>query len=440
MKRALTLGLLAMAVAVGLFFALREPPVIVAMADAAPRTVREFITEDGTTRLDDEYLVAMPVMGTLLPLPVKVGDRVEQGQVIARVDPHDLQQQIAAVDALITQTRAQIAGVDVTKPKSEDIATAEARVEEVARTLDMARREVNVIEINVGEAQRNFERAQNLYEQGAISQSRYDEAKAAFESLQQNLERARLAYEAARKSQDIAQLQAQRVEGSIDDNEYMRAVYQAQIDNFLAQRAALDYELAKTEIEAPVSGPILDTFVDERRVLVAGTPIVRMGDLNTIEVEADILSEEVVRIEVGDPVEIYGKAVNDAVVHGSVAQIYPSGFMKISALGIQQQRVKVIIGFDNTGIDLRPGTRVDVRIITAEKRDTLAVPERATFRREGEWHVFRVVGGRAALTPVTVGLKNDEWAEILDGLEEGQRVVADPKNEIQDGTRVAPLE
>lgn len=440
MKRGLTIGAIAVAVAIGLYFALREPPVAVDMAEAAPRTVREFITEDGTTRLDDEYIIAMPVMGTVLPLDVDVGDEVEQGQLIAHVDPHDLEQQIAAVKALIAQTRAQIAGVDVTKPKPEDIATAETRVEEVADTLAMARRELNVVEINLAEAKRNYERAENLHQQGAISQSRYDEAKVAYESLQENLERAQLAYQAAQKSQDIAQLQAQRVEGSIDDNEYMRAMYEAQIDNLQAQLAGLEYELAKTEIRAPVSGPILDTFVDDRRVLVAGTPILRMGDLASIEVEADILSEEVGRVEVGDPVEIHGKAVNDQIVVGEVSQIYPSGFMKISALGIQQQRVKVIIDFDNSEAKLRPGTRVDVRIITAQSPDTLAVPERATFREEGEWHIFRFENGRAVLTPVQVGLKNDEWAEILEGIEAGQVIVADPKNEIQDGTRVAPLE
>jgi HlyD family secretion protein len=440
MKRWITIGVIVALVAAGIVLALREPPVQVDFADATPTTVREYITEDGTTRLDDEYLVAMPVMGTLLPLEVEVGDVVEKGQVVAQVDPHELQQQISGVKALIEQTRAQIAGVDVMKPKAEDIASAEVRVEEVASTLAMTQRELNVVELNLQEAKRNFDRAKELHAQGAISQSQFDEALTAYESLQENQKRAQLGYQAAQKAQDIAQLQSQRVSGSIDDNEYMRAMYEAQIENFNAQLAMLEYDLAKTQILAPVAGPIMDKFVDDRRVMMAGTPILRMGDLNTIEVESDILSEEVGRVEEGDPVEIYGKAVNDSIVPGKVTQVYPSGFMKISALGIQQQRVKVIVGFDNSEIHLRPGTRVDVRIITAESRDALAVPERATFRQEGAWHVFIVEGGRARLTPVEIGLKNDEWAEILKGLEPGQTVVADPKNEIEDGTRVQPLE
>jgi HlyD family secretion protein len=440
MKRLLTVLVITVIGIVGLYLALREPPVAVGFTEVTRQAVREYVAEDGTTRLDDEYIVAMPVMGTLLPLAVEVGDPVEQGQIIAAVDPHELRQQIAGVDALIQQARAQISGVDVTRPKPEDVRAAEARVEEVARTIEMAQKERNVVQINLEEARRNFERAQELFQRGAISQSRFDEARTAYESLQQNLERARLAYQAAEKAQEIAELQSQRLVGSIDDNEYLRLVYQAQIESLEAQRAALVYDLEKTEIRAPVSGPVLEKYVDDRRVLMAGTPILKLGNLESIEVEADILSEEVGRMRVGNPVEIHGKALLDRTITGELSKIYPAGFMKISALGIQQQRVKIIVAFDNTELRLRPGTRVDIRVITAENQDTLAVPERATFRHEGQWHVFTVDGGRARLTPVTIGLKNDEWAEILEGLNEGQTIVADPKNEIQDGTRVTPLD
>src|SRR5690606_26147356 len=119
--------------------------------------------------------------------------------------------------------------------------------------------------------------------------------------------------------------------------------------------------------------------------------------------------------------------------------IYPSGFMKISALGIEQQRVRTLISFDNSTLHLRPGTSLDVRIITGESENAAAVPERATFRHEGEWAVFTVKGGRAHLTPVTVGLKNDEWAEIAEGVVPGMTVVADVKNELTDGMRVSQL-
>ncbi|MCL4693789.1 MAG: hypothetical protein KJ060_14915, partial [Candidatus Hydrogenedentes bacterium] len=158
-----------------------------------------------------------------------------------------------------------------------------------------------------------------------------------------------------------------------------------------------------------------------------------------IEIECDVLSEEVGRINRGDPVEITGKALNDEVIMGSVERIYPAGFKKISALGIEQQRVRTIIAFDNAQTDLRPGTSVDVRIITDEAADAVAVPERATFRSEGGWAVFVVQGGEAVLTPVEIALKNDDWAAIASGVQAGETVVAEPKTELKDGMAVSPL-
>jgi len=124
---------------------------------------------------------------------------------------------------------------------------------------------------------------------------------------------------------------------------------------------------------------------------------------------------------------------------GKVTRIYPSGFKKISALGIEQQRVKILIGFDNGEAHLRPGTSVDIRVITELHEGVTAVPERATFKRDGGWAVFKVNGGKARLVPVTIGLKNDEWAEITEGVEPGDIIITERKNELEDGVRIAPM-
>ena len=141
----------------------------------------------------------------------------------------------------------------------------------------------------------------------------------------------------------------------------------------------------------------------------------------------------------GNAVEITGKALEDKTAIGTVTRIFPSGFKKISALGIEQQRVRVLIGFDNGEPGLRPGTSVDVRIITAEHDDVVAVPERAVFRREDGWALFVVHDGRARLTQVETGLRNDDWVEISRGLEAGETIVGTPKNELEDGMQVTAL-
>ena len=134
--------------------------------------------------------------------------------------------------------------------------------------------------------------------------------------------------------------------------------------------------------------------------------------------------------------EIYGPAIDPAPIIGKIERIYPSGFEKISSLGIEQQRVKIVIAFDNSSLRLRPGVRVDIRIITERKRDVLLIPERALFKSQGRWHVFVVREARAHLTPVEVGPRNDELVEVLEPLREGDIVILSPSIELADGARV----
>ena len=420
----------------GIALSMRPHPVEVKIGHAEKRTVREYIADEAKVRLDKEYLIDMPVAGTVETIVWKVGDVVESGQELARIDPYPIEQQINGVDALIEQARARIEGVDATKTKVEDIDSAAMRVKEMTDTLRIAERELGIARTERDDAKRVYERAKNLLAQGVASQSDFDQAERRYSVAEQQLSRGELAADAARKTLNIAELGARRVAGSVDDNEYMREVFKAEIESLEAQKALLEDDLKKAVIHAPVRGPILEKYVENRRVMALGAPLIKMGDLSTTEIECDVLSEEVVRVREGVPVEISGKAIETPPVPGTVKRIYPSAFMKVSALGIEQQRVKTLIDFDNTALQLRPGTRLDVRIITAESPDTLAVPERATFREGGQWYVFAVERGHARKAAVTLGLKNDEWAEVTEGLSLDNEIVTDPTNELAEGVRV----
>lgn len=419
---------------------MRPQPVLLEIGQPERRAVREYIAEEAKTRLRDEYVVDMPVTGTLNRLALEAGDLVAAGDVVARVDGFELEQRIRGLDYLVEQARAQIAGLESGKPKSQDRDTAAVRIRETADQLAMAEKALRVAEIDGAQADRDRARAQQLAAEGVVAQQDLDRATQAWQALTEEVERARLATAAARKNVEIAQLAASRVDDTMDDNEYLRQVYGAEIQRLEAERAILASDLEKAIIRAPVSGPVLERYVDSSRVLAAGTPILKLGDLATMEIESDVLSEEVVAIRPGNAVELIGKALGEEALEGRVDRIYPAAFMKISSLGIEQQRVKTIIAFDNSALQLRPGTRLDVRIITRESPDALAVPERAIFRREGQWHVFVVDGGRAVLRVVEVGLKNDTWAEILGGLDAGESVILEPRNDLAPGSRVAARE
>lgn len=429
------IGVMMLAAAV---YTLRPRSLPVAMGAPVRTTVREYIAEEAKTRLDAEYLVDMPIAGTLERMEWNTGDMLQAGDVIARIEPFELERQIRGMEFLIAQARAQVEGVDVGKPKAEDLAAAALRVKEAADALRIAEKDKTIAEIDFADAERALQRARTLCAEGVVSQAELDEAERRYKGLEQHIARVRLAAEAASKHLEIAMLNEQHLRDSVDDNEFLRTVHEADIARLEAQLEILRRDLERCIIRAPVSGPILEKYVEDRRVLPPGAPIVKMGDMATLEIECDVLSEEVVKVKPGNPVEISGRALGDVTHTGTVKRIYPSAFMKITALGIEQQRVKVIIAFDEPMPALRPGTRLDVKIVTAENRDVLAVPERATFRRERQWHVFTVENGRARVIPVTVGLKNDDWAEIVSGIGTDTVVITEPRNDLEDKARVTP--
>lgn len=441
----LLVGLAVLAVAAYIFY---PRALEVEYGEPETRTVKAFIAEDAETQLADLHVIDMPVSGKLESLPWEVGDVVQQGDVLARVESAAIRDQIRGVEALIDQAQAQITGVDVQKPKPEALEAARVQVQEAQDAVEMAGKARAVAGIQLEEAQRQFARLESLHERGVVSQRDFDEARATRESLQQDLARTQVAEERARKGLEIAKLNAEILEDSVDDNEFMRDAYEAQVDNLETQRETLQRELEKTVITAPVTGPVLIKMVEEGRSLMAGTPILQIGDLASSEIIVDVLSEEVVRVEVGDTVEIEGKALGEEMVEGTVKRIYPAAFKRISALGIEQQRVRVLVDYDSETVNLRPGTSLDVRIVTDLREDAVAVPERSLFQVDGQWHVFRVRGGAvgplrwevARLERVEVSVKNDTWAAIDEGLSADAVIVAEPLNTLDDGMRVQPKE
>ncbi len=439
MKRIALIAAAVVVVGIGAVVALRGPGVAVQVTRPQTMTVREYVAEDAKTRLADEYIVDMPVTGTVLRIDLDEGDDVEKGQVVAQVDPYDLRQNLLRVEAQIAQRQAQMLGVDVAKPKPEDIESAKLRVGEMQNALEIAQKATTVTKANFEEASRSFDRAQGLLKAGAASESFLDEAQRRYTAFEAELNQRRIEVERAQQALDQARLAEQRLVGSIDDNEYERDVLQAEVSALQAEHAMLEEDIKKTEIRSPVSGPILDKYVEDSRVLVEGTELLRLGDMDSIEIEADILSEEVTAISPGDKVIVRGKALRGKEIEGTVKRIYPSGFEKISSLGVEQQRVKTLIDFDNSLAKLRPGTSIDVEVITAEAADALAVPDRAVFRDGEKWAVFVVAGGRAELRNVEVGLRNEDWAEIRGGLSADDTVIAELTNNIVPGVRVSPI-
>jgi HlyD family secretion protein len=234
----------------------------------------------------------------------------------------------------------------------------------------------------------------------------------------------------------VAQLRKQVLDESMQDTAYLRLVYGAQIEQSKHTLKIVEYELAKTRVVSPLDGVVLEKHLDSDQYVQPGAPLVAIGDPASMEIRADILSDEIGRVRPGQKVILVGKAIRTPDATGVVRKIYPSGFTKVSSLGVRQQRVIVLIDFDNSEINLRPGYELDVKIAVAQKENAVLVPSAAVFATATGSAAFAVKNGRAELRPLTVGLKGEQDYEALEGLRAGEAVILRPPLDLTPGSRV----
>lgn len=189
-------------------------------------------------------------------------------------------------------------------------------------------------------------------------------------------------------------------------------------------------------VRAPVNGRVLRVLEESERVVAAGTPLLEVSNTSKVEVVADVLSADAVKIRPGTPVLVEGWG-GDGPLKARVRLIEPSAFTKVSALGVEEQRVNVVVDFADPVVPLGDGYRVEARFVIWEG-EVLKAPAGALFRRGDRWSVFLVEGGRAVCRDVEAGQRNDSEVEIKSGLAGGDLLVLHPPTNLEDGTRVAP--
>lgn len=386
------LGLLLLAVGVAVFFALREPAVEVELAEVRRGPLTVTIDDLGETRVRDLFVVSAPITGQLQRVPLKPGDVVVPGAtVLARILP-------LQPDPLDSRTYAQaVAGV---RSATAQLSAARSRIVEADAAQALADRE--------------FTRASQLADRGFVSRARLDEARAA-------RDRSRAATAAARQSADAAagELAAARA--------------------ILMQSSARPSGARSVAVTSPVRGFVLTVPQESERVVAAGTALVEVGDPEQLEIVTDLLSADAVRVVPGAPVLIEDWG-GERPLRGRVRLVEPFGFTKISALGVEEQRVNVVVDFAEPREAWRRlghGYRATVRIQTWSASNVVKVPISALVRQGEGWSVFTVdKGGRAQPVAIEVGPMNDREAAVMRGLGAGRRVIVHPGTRIEQGVRV----
>ena len=385
-------GLLALALG---WWMLRPQPILVDVAAVSRGELRVTVDEEGRTRVRDRYVVAAPADGRLLRVTLKEGDRVERGAAVARIEP-------ASLDP---RTRA----------------AAEARLEAARDRQREAVAHVARARAALAQAQRSAARAERLRVDRMLSPEDAEQSALAAATRAEELTAAESAAEAA-----------------AHDLEAARAALLGDLRAGAGVRVGqCDSDTPCLELYAPTSGQVLRLLQESERTVTAGMPLLEIGDPRALEIVADVLSTDAVKVQAGAPVLVdhWG---GGTTLHARVRRVEPSGFTKLSALGVEEQRVNVIADFVDPPGALGDGYRVEVRIVVWEAADVRRVPASALFRYGDAWHVFVVEGGRARRRAVEVGARGAFDAEALDGLEAGERVILHPSDRVEDGVRVRP--
>jgi HlyD family secretion protein len=344
------------------------------------------VDEEAETRIHDRFEIAAPVTGRLQRIEVHAADPVERGQLLAQIEPLPLDQ----------RERAELL----------------ARVESAQASQNEADALVEHTRTEYEQAKRNRDRASKLGAAGVISREQVELAETAEVSCAKALEAARFKAHAA---------------------SYEVQVARAGLVALATERG--DKPLL-VNLCSPISGHVLRLLQQSERVVTAGTPILQIGHPSSLEIVSDLLSTDAVKVKPDDPVvlEHWG---GEGILRAKVRTVEPSGFLKISALGVEEQRVNIVMDFVDPPGRLGDGYRADVRIIVWEGTNVLTVPASGLFRRGQSWSVFVIENGRARVREIEVGHRNAMQAEVLQGMGEGTEVILHPGNQISEGARVS---
>jgi HlyD family secretion protein len=378
-------------VVVGIVVAWMPEPLTVDTALATRGPLRVTVDEDGRARVKDRYVVSAPINGSLDRIQLDPGDDVRSGQLLARIVP--------LVPALLDE-----------RSRGE----AQARVLAASAAERQAGAQISRAEASTEFAKREAQRLGKLVQAGAISRVEHEQALLTERTAAADLESARFAARVASHELEMARAALRRLSAS-------RAEGRGE----------------QLDVPSPVNGRVLKVLQQSEGVVQAGAPLLEVGDPAALEIVVDVLTVDAVRIAPNARVVV--DRWGGSELEGRVRRIEPSAFTRLSSLGVEEQRVNVLIDLVSPRTEwamLGDGYRVEAHIVVWEGSDVLKIPASAAFRHGNGWAVYRVEEGLARLTPVEIGERSGRDVELNKGLGAGARIVVYPSDQIADGARV----
>lgn len=400
LSRTVLISIAAVVVTGALALAFWPRPIMVDLGVVQRGAMRVTVDEQGRTRVRDAYVISTPIDGRLLRVQVMPGDPVKKDvTVVARMRP-------ANPAALDIRTRGQAVAA---------VAAAEASLHVAEANLEAARADADL-------AQSDLDRTEQLADSGTASPAALDRAQSAARAAQARLDTAAAAIELQR-----AEVRSART-------------FLMGFDDPAGTDGEADTAGEERLIHAPIDGVVLQVLHQNETTLSVGSPILVVGDIREgLEVVVELISADAINVQVGAAVDIENWG-GDGTLSGQVTRVEPYGETKVSALGVEEQRVTAVVQLTSPPADregLGHGYAVEARIVTWSEDDALVAPSSALFRDGPDWAVFVVVDGVAQHRRVTIGRDNGQQAEVLEGLNADDMIVLYPPADLTDGQRVA---
>lgn len=356
----------------------------VQVVEAQQGTFSQVVEETGYVQVVEEQQIQATQAARVSQLLLEAGDQVHNGQLLMILINPELEAEIASVQSQLAQVESQ---------------------------LEQAQLQLVSLQAQLNQARNDMDRKKALLDAGALSEAEYQAAQLVLTQTESQL--------------------AQQESGGVALAKQVKD-YQVMLDTLFTKRAEL-------EVKSSVDGILLDLLVKKGQVVTPGMLLAQVGAGEELEVKIDLLSDEIRQVQVGQKATISSPVLGEKSLRGQIRKIYPQAYERVSALGVIQRRVPVLVSLEETA-NLRPGYEVRVGIETVHKEDVTLLPREAIrLMSDGEYQVMAVVDNRIVSKPVKIGEKNQLSVEIIEGIQPGEMVVKDASLVLKEGSRVKPV-
>lgn len=382
-------------------------------------SIKELVELRGKVELDNSEEVYAKLQGFIDEINAEEGDVVNEDEKLLKLSVDDLDFAIKRAKALYDASNAELQSFK-NSIKPGQVKVAEAEQEQAKAVMEAALQ-------NYRNKQDSYDKLRILYDNGAISEKDIKDAKTLLVASEGDFIKAEQAVYIAKYNLDmlndgVSKEDIQALEANV-------AVAKVQLDELVNNKG-------KTNLYSPMEGVVLAKYAKKGQGVQPGTLLYEVGNYDSAYVRVDVLTDDISKIKEGQKAIISGDVLNGKEIQGEVYFIAPKAENKLSTLGVEQQRVEVRIRFDNTSLKLKPGYTLDVDIITKEKMDSIYIFYKSVFDMNGKDSVFIVKDNKLELKTIECGIENDDFIEVLSGLNEGEKVVLDPGSDLKLGKRV----